>query len=125
MAKPNLKAIEIMTFISSGNDYQRAIQFYKDVGFELDFTSDTISVFRKDKCRFFLQSYPKEWMDNNFMMALEVESLDDWWRHLSSVGLEEKYPGVKVKAPEDYPWGKREIHLIDTCGVLWHISSAV
>lgn len=56
------------------------------------------------------------------MMVLETENLDDWWEKLNGLELQKKYEGVKLKAPEVYPWGKKEIHLIDTCGVLWHIS---
>ena len=59
------------------------------------------------------------------MMVLEVENLDDWWKHLQSLNLHEKYDGVKLRAPENYSWGNREIHLIDPCEVLWHISVPV
>jgi len=122
MEKLNLKVSGMMTFISSGSRYQTALQFYQEIGFELDWTSDSFSVLRKDNSRFFLQHYPNGWMQDNFMMTLEVENLNDWWNKLSSLDLESKYPGVKLKPPEDYPWGKREIHLIDPCDVLWHIA---
>jgi len=56
------------------------------------------------------------------MMTLEVEDLDAWWEKLSVLELEKKYTEVKLKAPENYPRGKREIHLIDPSNVLWHIS---
>src|SRR2546423_13613816 len=118
----NLTTTEILTIIPSGNDYEKAIQFYLEIGFELDWKSETISILRKDKCRFFLQNNPNNWALDNFMMVLEVETLNDWWEKLNGLELEKKYEGVKLKAPEVYPWGKREIHLIDTCGVLWHIS---
>jgi hypothetical protein len=117
----NLKATELLTFIPSGKDYTRAIQFYLDIGFELDFKSESLSIFRKDTCRFFLQNYPNSWAQDNFMMVLDVENLDDWWANLSRLDIAAKYPEVTLKAPQDYPWGKREIHLLDPCGVLWHI----
>lgn len=118
----NLTATEILTIIPSGNNYEKAIQFYLEIGFELDWKSETISILRKDKCRFFLQNNPSNWGLDNFMMVLEVENLDDWWEKLNELELQKKYEGVKLKAPKVYPWGKKEIHLIDTCGVLWHIS---
>lgn len=118
----NLTATEILTIIPSGNNYEKAIQFYLEIGFELDWKSETISILRKDKCRFFLQNNPNNWALDNFMMVLEVENLDDWWEKLNGLELQKKYEGVKLKAPEVYSWGKKEIHLIDICGVLWHIS---
>src|SRR5439155_1026832 len=119
MGNLNLEVKEIRAFIPSGKGYEQAIQFYLDIGFELDWKSESISIIRKNTCRFFLQNYPNDWIQNNFMMALEVENLDDWWIKLSGLDLEKRYAGVRLKAPQNYPWGKREIHLIDPCGVLW------
>ena len=122
MENLNLTATEIMTFINSGKNYEKAVLFYLEIGFDLDWKSDEIAILRKDKCRFFLQNLQNEWAKDNFMMNMEVENLNDWWKKLNGLNLHEKYEGVKLKAPENYPWGKREIHLIDPCGVLWHIS---
>jgi uncharacterized glyoxalase superfamily protein PhnB len=118
----NLRAKEILTIFPSVIDFETAIKFYVEIGFELDSSSDAMALLRKDHCRFLLQNSSSNWIDGNFMMVLEVENLEDWWKKLQSLRLEEKYPGVRLRAPEDYPWGKREIHLIDPCGVLWHIS---
>lgn len=118
----NLTAKEILTIFPSVTDFDTAIRFYQEIGFELDWRSDAMAVIRKDNCKFLLQNSSNNWIEGNFMMVLEVDDLDDWWTHLESLNLPEKYPGVRLRAPEDYPWGKREIHLIDPCGVLWHIS---
>jgi hypothetical protein len=99
----------------------KTIRFYTLIGFELHYKDETIAVLRKDNCAFFLQNISNDWAQNNFMMSMEVENLDDWWKKLHVLKLEENYEGVKLKAPENYPWGKREIHLIDPCGVLRHI----
>jgi uncharacterized glyoxalase superfamily protein PhnB len=117
----NLKAKEIMTFVPGGKDYKLALAFYQDLGFEATWTSDELSVLEKDGCRFFLQNFTNEAMQNNFMMNLEVVDLDAWWRKIQETDLVGKYPGVRAVEPKDYPWGKREIHLIDPVGVLWHM----
>jgi hypothetical protein len=122
MGTLNLKAKEILTFIPSGKNYERAIGFYQELGFVLDWRTEGYCSFSKDNCRFLLQNNQNNWGRDNFMMVLEVEDLDDWWEHLSVLELEKKYEEVKLKAPEIYPWGNREIHLIDPCEVLWHIS---
>ena len=118
----NLRAKEILTIFPSVTDFETAVKFYSEIGFETDWKSDSMAVLRKDQCSFLLQNSSNNWIDGNFMMVLEVENLDHWWKHLEQLNLLEKYPGVRLRAPEDYPWGKREIHLIDPCGVLWHIS---
>ncbi len=121
----NLTAKSIVPFIPSGKqegDFETAIQFYQEVGFTVKSQSDGFAVLIKDESKFFLQKYPKEWIQGNLMMVLEVENLDDWWAMLSSLELEKKYKGVKLTAPQTYPWGVREAHLLDVCGVFWHIS---
>src|SRR4051794_24782244 len=117
----NLKANEILTFIPSGKNYKQAIDFYLEMGFQLNWHTEDHCSFEKDRCRFILQNNPNNWGKDNFMMVLAVENLDDWWKHLESLELQKKYEGVKLRAPEVYPWGNREIHLIDPCEVLWHI----
>ena len=61
-------------------------------------------------------------MDIVDLEKINADFYCDWWRHLERMELPKKYEGVKLKAPEIYPWGNREIHLIDPCEVLWHIS---
>jgi uncharacterized glyoxalase superfamily protein PhnB len=121
----NLTVKKIVLFISSGDregDFEKAMQFYKEIGFTLDSQSPGFAVFSKDECKFFLQKFQNEWLKGNLMMMLEVENLDDWWAMLSSLELEKKYEGVKLTAPQEYPWGVREAQLVDVCGIYWHIS---
>jgi len=125
MENLNLKVKEMMTFVPSGSNYELAIQFYQDLGFEVDWKSDELALIRIEAFRFFLQKFENKEMQNNFMMNLEVESVEDWWKKIEGLKLKEKYPGIKLKAPETYPWGKKEIHLIDPAGVLWHIAIRV
>lgn len=120
----DLTAKEILTFIPSVIDFEIAKRFYIEIGFSVDFENDSLAILKKDQCRFFLQNNPNNWIDGNFMMVLNVTDLDAWWEHLRSLDLESRYEGVKLRAPEVYPWGNREIHLIDPCGVLWHIAAA-
>jgi uncharacterized glyoxalase superfamily protein PhnB len=122
MKSLNLKAREILTFIPSVIDFQTAKSFYIELGFAVDFEDGSLAILRKDSCSFFLQDNSNNWIEGNFMMVLNVEDLDAWWEHLQRLDLESRYNGVKLRAPELYPWGNREIHLIDPCGVLWHIA---
>lgn len=118
----NLKTTDILTFVPSGPDFETAIQFYVEIGFEVCWRDENLATLQKDDSRFFLQNI-NNWGKGNFMMSLKVENVDDWWEMLQPLNLHERYEGVKLKAPENYPWGKREIHLIAPSGILWHISS--
>ena len=121
----NLKATGLLTFISSGADFEGSIRFYSEIGFSLDFKGTEVAGMSIDGYRFLLQRYHSEWMHGHMMMVLEVENVDDWWQKLSSLGLETRYPGVFIKPPKNFPWGKREIHMGDPNGILWHIASDI
>jgi hypothetical protein len=60
-----------------------------------------------------------EWQSNQ-MLVLAVDDLDLYWREIDALDLPGKYPGVRIKPPTEYPWG-REVHVIDPAGVCWHI----
>lgn len=121
----NLKANNITTFISAGNDLQKAVNFYTDIGFTVDYTDDEIAIMVIDESKFILQKYPAEWMHGNFMIILEVEDADAWYEKLKKLNLNQKYPGANVREPQNFPWGKRICHLTDLNGVLWHIASEI
>ncbi len=53
------------------------------------------------------------------MITLEAEDLDAYWSELESLDLGKHFPGVKLRAPTDLPWG-REGHIIDPARVCWH-----
>ncbi len=66
---------------------------------------------------FLLQDYHNQTLQENLMMYAQVDDLDEWWRHINASGVLERYPGVSSKEPTEFPWGKREVHLIDPAGV--------
>lgn len=118
-----MKAIKLRPFIPSGENYGLAQRFFQDLGFEILYSDDRVSLFRVGEAEFFLQNFHDQAFQNQYMVELVVEHLDDWWERLQKENLGETY-GVRMKAPTIYPWGKREIHLIDPAGVCWHISEA-
>jgi len=121
----SLKTNNITTFISAGSDLQKAIEFYTEIGFSLDYTDDEIAIMIIDENKIILQKYPAEWMHGNFMIILEVNDADAWYEKLKKLNLNQKYPGANVREPQNFPWGKRVCHLIDLNGVLWHISAVI
>lgn len=119
-----MRSVKIRPFVPSGSDYPLAQRFFEDLGFKKVYADDGLSIFQNDEQEFFLQNFNNQEFQDNFMLELRVEHLDDVWRHIQDTELEKKYP-IRAKAPEVYPWGSREIHLIDPAGVCWHISESV
>ncbi len=121
----NLSTKGLVPFISAGEDLEKGIAFYKEMGFKVEHCDADIAILSIEGNRFILQKYPKEWMQGNFMMVLEVEDADAWYEKLSGLNLVQRYEGVFLKEPRDFPWGKRVCHLGDLNGVLWHISAEI
>ena len=57
------------------------------------------------------------------MVVFEVVDLDAYWAELEPQDLPGRFPGVKLRPPTEFPWG-REIHIIDPAGVCWHVRQA-
>ena len=62
------------------------------------------------------------WQENQ-MLVVEVDDLDLYWSEIESLGLPDRYAGVRLRPPTDYPWG-REVHIVDPAGVCWHVRQA-
>ena len=102
-------------FIPSGKDFGLALQFFRDLGFQTNWQADGLAELQLGAAIFILQDFHNQEMQENLMIYAGVDDLDAWWRHI-------QYPGVRAKEPTVYPWGKREVHLIDPAGVCWHFA---
>ena len=110
----------IYPFVPSGPDFDAAMAFFRELGFEAVWTDADLAGLRFGAAYFMLQKIDvPEWQSNQ-MLTLVVDDLDLHWRELEALNLPAKYPGVRTKPPTDYPWG-REVHIIDPAGVCWHI----
>ncbi|MFK8004770.1 MAG: glyoxalase [Saprospiraceae bacterium] len=119
LEKFNIKTLR--TFVPA-KDYELSRKFYKKIGFEETFYSEDLAVFNVGNFSFYLQNfYQKKWAEN-FMMFMEVENVDEFWKYLLSLSLESDFPTIKLRRPKTEDWG-REFHLIDPTGVLWHFAT--
>ena len=117
----NLETGVIRTFVPA-KDFKTEQKFYKDLGFEAGYSDDGLTVYHKGNFSFYLQNYyKKEWAEN-FMMFMEVKNVDDWYAHLRSLELENKFDGIRFVDPVDEHWG-RVCRLITPSGVLWHFAT--
>ena len=113
---------QLKPFIPSGPDFAKAKEFFLDLGFKIDWESQGLAQISRAGVTFLLQNFHNKEMQENLMMFVSVENLDDWWGQIQASGVLEKYEGVRAKPPTNYPWGQREIHLIDPAGVCWHFA---
>jgi len=107
-------------FIPSGADFAASKAFFLELGFELRWEVDGLAELALGGAAFLLQRFESREMQENLMMLVEVDDLDAWWRHVESSGVLSRFAGVRAKEPTLYPWGRREVHLIDPAGVCWH-----
>jgi uncharacterized glyoxalase superfamily protein PhnB len=121
MSDARSKALSIRAFIPA-RDMDISRSFYKDLGFEQTWGDDSACGMQLDDCGIILQKFYVKEHAENFMMALNVQDLDAWWRHIQALDLKGKYGIGMVKAPAMQPWGIRVLYICDPTGVLWHIA---
>lgn len=114
-----LRAQSLLPFVPSGKEYAASRRLFQELGFEEVWASDDLASFRSGDARFLLQRYDVKEFAENFMVRLNVPDLDAWWKSVEAKQLDRKYPGFRIKPPQDFSWG-REVNFIDLAGVCWH-----
>jgi hypothetical protein len=117
------RATALVPFAPSGPDFERALAFFAELGFETTWKNNDIAGLSFGGARFLLQNYDAQAWAENQMIVVEVDDLDLYWAEIDALDLPAKYPGVRTKEPTDFPWG-REVHVIDPAGVCWHFRKA-
>jgi uncharacterized glyoxalase superfamily protein PhnB len=113
----------ILTFVPA-KDFDVSCRFYEALGFQAGDDDSDVRYYGRGGTGFLLQNYyVKKWA-NNFMMAMHVPDLDDWWAAVQAIIGSGELAGVRAKAPKLEDWGMRVMYLWDPSGVLWHITGA-
>ena len=115
-----LSAVSLLPFVPSGSDYEASRRLFVELGFEEIWEHDGYAGFRNGNAQFILQRFDDETFAGNFMIRLNVPSLDAWWEAVSAKELGTKYSRFRINPPKHFPWG-REVNFIDLAGVCWHI----
>lgn len=118
-----LHATALLPFVPSGAQFDASRRLFGELGFAETFAADDYVGFSNGAARFILQRYDVKSFAENFMVRIDVHDLDAWWRAVEPLRLEQRYPGVRIAPPKQFPWG-REVNLIDLAGVCWHIGQA-
>jgi hypothetical protein len=109
----------LLPFVPSGKDFEKSRALFEELGFQELWSAGGYCGLQRGAARFILQDFDDEAFASNLMMKVEVDDLDLWWEETRAKDLPARFPGVRVKPPTDFPWG-REAHLIDLAGVCWH-----
>lgn len=114
------EGVRLFPFVPSGPEFGNSIEFFKALGFNVLWQHDGLAGLQFGSAFFLLQDIDvPEWQKNQ-MIVLEVSELDSYWAELDSRNLSSTFPGVTLRPPTDFPWG-REVHVIDPGGVCWHV----
>jgi uncharacterized glyoxalase superfamily protein PhnB len=115
------RVLDLKAFVPA-RDFELSRSFYLDLGFQQNWGNEQVCELEIEGHRFLLQAFYVKEHTANFMMSLMVKNADEWWDHIKTIGLIEKYSLSMARPPELQPWGLRVLYLADPSGVLWHIS---
>jgi hypothetical protein len=116
-------ATTLYPFVPAGTQFEGSLDFFAALGFEKQWRQDGLAGLRLGGAYFVLQDIDvPEWQKNQ-MITFEVTDLDAYWAELEPKDLPSRFPGVRLRPPHQFPWG-RELHIIDLAGVCWHVRQA-
>ena len=113
---------EIKAFVPA-RDFQASLRFYVDLGFQVEWSSADLAGLRQGTMAFLLQDFHVPAHAENFAMHMSVQDLQGWWSRIDDAGFRSRH-SMRAEAPQDRPWGLRDMVLIDPSGVLWRIAQA-
>jgi hypothetical protein len=116
-------ATTLYPFVPSGGQFARSLDFFAALGFQTEWREGGLAGLRFGGAYFLLQDIDVPDWQKNQMITFEVTDLDAYWAELEPKDLPGRFPGVKLRPPTDFPWG-REFHIIDLAGVCWHVRQA-
>jgi hypothetical protein len=117
------QGVTLYPFVPSGPDFALALAFFEALGFSRQWQAEGLAGLRFGGAAFLLQAIDVPEWQRNQMITFEVTDLDGYWAELDALHLPERFPGVRLKPPTAFPWG-RELHIIDPAGVCWHVRQA-
>ena len=118
---PNLTASDVRVFVPA-RDFALSAAFYAALGWTVNWNDDHLAELELSGHRFFLQNYyAKDWAEN-FMLHIQVEDAQAWHDHAAAIVATNRFPGIRVAAPKQEPYGALVTYVWDPCGVLLHFA---
>lgn len=117
----NLGINDVRVFVPA-KDFAVSKDFYFALGWKLQRSDENIALMEAGNQRFYLQNYyAREWAEN-FMLHVSVDDARAWHEHVSRLIASNRFPGARVSAPKQEPYGALVTHVWDPSGVLIHFA---
>jgi hypothetical protein len=113
-----MKFLSLKPFIPSGPDYEKARDFFVELGFGLSWDMGDYAGLENNGSGFILQRFNNKEFAENLMVSVGVENADAFRAEMIEKKLPEKY-GIRIGEATNQPYG-REVNIIDRAGVCWH-----
>jgi len=113
-----MKFLSLEPFVPSGSNFEGSKQFFRELGFHINWEADGYIGFQRDECRFILQYYDQTDFAQNFMLSVKINDAEEFRNNVLDKKLPEKY-GIRIGQIIRQPYGK-EVNIIDIAGVCWH-----
>ncbi|RVT44211.1 lactoylglutathione lyase [Rheinheimera sediminis] len=110
-----MNVTDIKAFVPS-KDYEVSQSFYAEIGFEAEYVSEDLTLFKNGDCLFFLQRFFNHEFATNFMLQVCVSNIDIAY----SLCSQSKYK-TKITPIQQESWGK-VFYLWGPVGELLHIT---
>ncbi len=113
-----MKFLSLQPFVPSGSDFDSSKNFFVELGFNISWDAGDYIGFEKDGCRFILQRFDNREFAENFMVTVNVTSVEEFRQQVLEKKLPEKF-GIRIGQVTQESYGK-EVNIIDIAGVCWH-----
>src|SRR5215831_5753795 len=92
-------ATALYPFVPSGAQFERAIEFFAELGFAKQWRHEGLAGLRFDGAYFMLQDINVPVWQENQMIVFEVADLDAYWAEIDTKDLPARLPGTKFRPP--------------------------
>ena len=120
----NLTASDLKTFVGSKN-YAESLDFYRDMGWKINWDDGGLAELELGNCRFYLQKYYQRTWCENTMLHLTVSDTQAWYQKINDMLGNRKYGAARIKFPKKEAYGALVTYVWDPAGVLWHLVEPV
>jgi uncharacterized glyoxalase superfamily protein PhnB len=117
-------ATDLKAFVPA-KDFALSKRFYAALGFHPNWEEGDLAEFELFGHRFLLQNLYHPIWAGHFVLWVRVEDADAWARHAAEAIAKGEFPGARVEAPRDEPWGFRVAYVWDPSGVLLHFAEPI
>ena len=117
----SLKVSDVRPFVPA-KDFAVSRDFYASLGWVIEWSDDSLALLANANQRFYLQRYyVKEWAENS-MLHITVEDAQSSYVQVKELLDSGRFPGARVSAPRQEPYGALVTHVWDPAGVLLHLA---